>query len=295
MVPLKGKVAKDKLKQKSNGKNKKNKKMKKDKKTKKEKKSKGSKGSKSHGSTSKVEKVHLKTTSLPSGIPKEQPVARNLAGELQSVATPQQSQVLPETQIESEDVRVPLGTVAWNAGNWQRELRQILADTGVDSKDCVVDGTGFLLYFANSNCVLNHNPARNQFPLNVFWSPAEAKAYHDRFATEQQQKAEALEAAAVEANKFEDELAKKLQEEKERLEDLKTKNAEQKLIEDEKKKAEEKARAELKRLEDANASEQKRIQDEKNKAEEKAREDLEVQELKRLQDLKSCCREEAGR
>ena len=156
------------------------KKLKKDKKDKKVKKGKSAvKGGKPLPSKSCKPSVAKRSTT-----PASEPVRRDLAMEMLAVATPQVAATQLDSQADPKnDSKNVVGLVNWCAGNWQREMQVLMANE--DVKSCIVDAQGWVLFFENSQCELNHTPDRSQFPLRVLRCPERAVAYAVRLNQEE--------------------------------------------------------------------------------------------------------------
>ena len=246
------------------------KKLKKDKKDKKVKKGKSAvKGGKPLPSKSSKPSVAKRSTT-----PASEPVRRDLATEMLAVATPQVAATQLDSQADPKnDSKNVVGLVNWCAGNWQREMKILMANE--DFKSCIVDAQGWVLFFENSQCELNHTPDRSQFPLRVVRCPERAVAYAVRLNQDeaaQKRKTAKATTTAEQANKDEN------SQDEEELEFQET--AAQIVAEEAKRRQEEK-----KASADAQASEEKKKKKKSQEAVKKHMEEQAAEEERKRKDL----------
>ena len=238
---------------------------------KKDKRSKAKKASSKVGKTKSSSKSSMK-----------EPARRSLAEELAKVATPQAAKQVEATQLDSEtechhdrDSKGMVGIVAWSKGNWQPELRKVMV--GEDWQKCLVDAQGWLLYFANSNCILNHVPAKSQFPLRVLRTSDKVISFavKESYADYQKRKGGAAEKReeqreTTNSGEVQNLYQQKAEEEEKRLALEKAALEEAKKEEERKKEEEKRLALEKAALEEAKKEEERKKEEEKRLALEKA-------------------------
>ena len=145
----------------------------------------------------------------------EKVLERSLEAELAAVATPQGT-LIDSQEIDDENL---VGVVPYLKGNWQAEIRKLMKDE--DYRHCYIDSNGWHLEFANENCVLNHVPARAQFPLHIYRCPGPAVAFSEKQKDAEQKEEEQKNLQDVK----EKEAQKQKEEEQKKLEAIKEKEA----------------------------------------------------------------------
>ncbi len=282
------------LQSKSKGRTDKEKKAKKEKKSKDKKKDKKGKGKVKQVPKVKSSQPSAKDSQRESKAAKdtfvrdlEREVERNLEPELAAAATPQGTQI--DSQERGDEHLV--GVVPYLKGNWQSEIRKLMINE--DYRRCYIDSHGWHLEFTNENCVLNHVPARAQFPLIIYRCPGPAVVFSEKQEDDEELKRlqennqkEVEEQKRLQAIKEKEAEKAKAAEEEKRLQEIKQKEVEQKKLqvikenEAKEKEAEEKKR--LQEIKQKEVEEQKKLQATK----EKEAKEKESEEKKRLQEIK---------